>query len=81
VGCHFCAVQSYFGARCWLRPPKSIRGELLDLFGHRPPQAKWKNWLARRASAIRRDSVKVRRKQTLEPRVCETCVSTEHGTG
>jgi radical SAM superfamily enzyme YgiQ (UPF0313 family) len=47
VGCHFCAVQGYFGAKCRFRPPESVRTELLDLFGHRPPQAKWKDWLAR----------------------------------
>ena len=47
VGCHFCAVQDFFGSRFRGRPPESIRQELMDIFGPRPPQAKWKKWLAR----------------------------------
>jgi radical SAM superfamily enzyme YgiQ (UPF0313 family) len=47
VGCHFCAVQDFFGSRFRVRPPEAIRQELLDIFGPRPPQSKWKKWLAR----------------------------------
>ena len=47
VGCRFCAVQNFFGSRFRVRPPKAIKQELMDLFGPRPPQAKWKKWLAR----------------------------------
>jgi len=47
VGCLFCGVQKYFGAQFRARPPEAIRQELLSLFGPRPAQAKWKNWLAR----------------------------------
>lgn len=46
VGCHFCAVQNFFGNTFRVRPPESIKKELMDIFGPRPPQAKWKNWLA-----------------------------------
>ncbi len=47
VGCHFCAVQDFFGTRFRVRPAEAIKEEILDIFGPRPPQAKWKNWLAR----------------------------------
>lgn len=47
VGCQFCAVKDFFGSKFRLRPPEAIRDELMDIFGPRPPQAKWKNWLAR----------------------------------
>lgn len=47
VGCHFCAVQDFFGSRFRVRPPEAIRQELLDIFGPRPPQSKWKKWLGR----------------------------------
>ena len=46
VGCSFCGVQKFFGKRYRGRPPEEIRKELMALFGPRPPQAKWKNWLA-----------------------------------
>jgi radical SAM superfamily enzyme YgiQ (UPF0313 family) len=46
VGCLFCAVKDFFGSKFRLRPPEAIRQELMELFGPRPPQAKWKNWLA-----------------------------------
>ncbi len=46
VGCQFCAVKDFFGSKFRVRPPEAIREELLELFGPRPPQAKWKNWLA-----------------------------------
>ena len=47
VGCAFCGVQNFFGRRYRGRPPESIRKELMAIFGPRPPQAKWKTWLAR----------------------------------
>jgi len=47
VGCHFCAVQNFFGSSFRVRPAESIKKELMELFGPRPPQAKWKDWLAR----------------------------------
>ncbi|MBW1847450.1 MAG: B12-binding domain-containing radical SAM protein, partial [Deltaproteobacteria bacterium] len=46
VGCHFCAVQNFFGNTFRVRPPEAVKKELMDIFGPRPPQAKWKNWLA-----------------------------------
>ncbi|MEN8256585.1 MAG: radical SAM protein [Thermodesulfobacteriota bacterium] len=46
VGCLFCAVKDFFGSKFRVRPPEAIRQELMELFGPRPPQAKWKNWLA-----------------------------------
>ena len=46
VGCQFCAVKDFFGSKFRVRPPEAIHRELMDLFGPRPPQAKWKNWLA-----------------------------------
>jgi radical SAM superfamily enzyme YgiQ (UPF0313 family) len=46
VGCHFCAVQDFFGNKFRVRPPEAIKKELMDIFGPRPPQAKWKDWLA-----------------------------------
>jgi radical SAM superfamily enzyme YgiQ (UPF0313 family) len=47
VGCHFCAVQDFFGTKARVRPPEAIRQELMDIFGPRPRQTKWKKWLAR----------------------------------
>jgi radical SAM superfamily enzyme YgiQ (UPF0313 family) len=47
VGCKFCAVKDFFGSKFRTRPPEAIKKELMDLFGPRPPQAKWKNWLAK----------------------------------
>ena len=47
VGCAFCGVQKFFGRRYRGRPPEAIRKELMALFGPRPPQARWKTWLAR----------------------------------
>ena len=47
VGCHFCAVQDFFGSSFRVRPPESIRQELMDIFGPRPPQSKWKKWIGR----------------------------------
>jgi radical SAM superfamily enzyme YgiQ (UPF0313 family) len=47
VGCTFCGVQKFFGRRYRGRPPETIRKELMTLFGARPPQARWKTWLAR----------------------------------
>ncbi len=46
VGCHFCAVQNFFGSRFRVRSARAIKQEILEIFGPRPPQAKWKNWLA-----------------------------------
>ncbi len=46
VGCLFCGVQNFFGARFRVRPPEAIRKELTAVFGPRPPQTKWKQWLA-----------------------------------
>ncbi|MBU0680245.1 MAG: hypothetical protein KKD73_02375 [Proteobacteria bacterium] len=46
VGCQFCAVKDFFGSKFRVRPPEAIRQELMELFGPRPPQAKWKDWLA-----------------------------------
>ncbi len=43
VGCHFCAVQDFFGTRFRVRSAKRIKQEILEIFGPRPPQAKWKN--------------------------------------
>jgi radical SAM superfamily enzyme YgiQ (UPF0313 family) len=47
VGCTFCGVQKFFGRRYRGRPPEAIRKELMTVFGPRPPQARWKTWLAR----------------------------------
>lgn len=47
VACHFCAVRDFFGIKVRVRPPEAIRKELMDIFGPRPPQTKWKKWLAR----------------------------------
>ena len=47
VGCLFCGVQNFFGAKCRVRPPEAVRQELLSVFGPRPPQTEWKKWLAR----------------------------------
>jgi radical SAM superfamily enzyme YgiQ (UPF0313 family) len=47
VGCVFCSVQNFFGGKIRVRPPESIRQELMALFGPRPAQAEWKKWLAR----------------------------------
>src|SRR4030043_2486432 len=47
VGCAFCGVQRFFGRRYRGRAPEAIRKELMVLFGPRPPQARWKTWLAR----------------------------------
>lgn len=47
VGCKFCAVKDFFGSKFRTRPPEAIKKELLNLFGPRPPQAKWKLWLAK----------------------------------
>ncbi len=47
VGCVFCGVQNFFGARFRVRSPEAIRQELMTLFGPRPPQTRWKQWLAR----------------------------------
>ena len=47
VGCVFCGVQNFFGTRFRVRPPEAIRQELMALFGPRPPQTRWKKWLAR----------------------------------
>jgi len=47
VGCVFCGVQNFYGTRFRVRPPEAIRQELMALFGPRPPQTRWKNWLAR----------------------------------
>jgi radical SAM superfamily enzyme YgiQ (UPF0313 family) len=47
VGCAFCGVQKFFGRRYRVRPPEAIRKELMAIFGPRPPQARWKSWLAR----------------------------------
>jgi radical SAM superfamily enzyme YgiQ (UPF0313 family) len=41
-------VQKFFGAQFRTRPPDAIRKELMDIFGPRPPQARWKEWLARK---------------------------------
>jgi len=46
VGCYFCAVQNFFGNTFRVRPIEAVKKELMDIFGPRPPQAKWKNWLA-----------------------------------
>jgi len=48
VGCVFCGVQNFFGKRFRVRPPEAIRQELMAIFGPRPPQTRWKKWLARR---------------------------------
>ena len=47
VGCVFCGAQNFFGTRFRVRPPESIRRELMAIFGPRPPQTRWKKWLAR----------------------------------
>lgn len=47
VGCGFCNVQNFYGARFRTRPPEQIEAELLEVFGPRPPQARWKLWMAR----------------------------------
>jgi len=47
VGCAFCGVQKFFGRRYRGRRPEAIREEVMALFGPRPPQARWKTWLAR----------------------------------
>jgi radical SAM superfamily enzyme YgiQ (UPF0313 family) len=47
VGCVFCGVQNFFGSRFRVRSPEAIRRELMALFGSRPPQTRWKQWLAR----------------------------------
>ena len=47
VGCIFCGAQNFFGTRFRVRPPEAIRQELMALFGPRPPQTRWKQWLAR----------------------------------
>jgi radical SAM superfamily enzyme YgiQ (UPF0313 family) len=47
VGCVFCGVQKFFGARFRVRSPEAIREEMMALFGPRPPQTRWKQWLAR----------------------------------
>jgi radical SAM superfamily enzyme YgiQ (UPF0313 family) len=47
IGCAFCGVQNFFGKNYRGRPPETIRRELMLLFGPRPPQARWKSWLAR----------------------------------
>jgi radical SAM superfamily enzyme YgiQ (UPF0313 family) len=47
VGCAFCGVQNFFGATFRTKSPETVRGEILDLFGARPAQAKWKDWLGR----------------------------------
>jgi radical SAM superfamily enzyme YgiQ (UPF0313 family) len=47
VGCVFCSTQNFFGARFRVRSPETIRQELMALFGPRPPQTRWKQWLAR----------------------------------
>ena len=47
VGCVFCGVQNFFGARFRVRSPEAIRQELMAIFGPRPPQTRWKQWLAR----------------------------------
>jgi radical SAM superfamily enzyme YgiQ (UPF0313 family) len=47
VGCVFCGVQNFFGKRFRVRPPEAIRQELMAIFGPRPPQTRWKKWLAR----------------------------------
>jgi len=46
VGCAFCGVQRFFGRRYRGRRPEAIRKEVMALFGPRPPQARWKTWLA-----------------------------------
>jgi radical SAM superfamily enzyme YgiQ (UPF0313 family) len=47
VGCVFCGAQNFFGTRFRVRPPEAVRQELMALFGPRPPQTRWKMWLAR----------------------------------
>jgi radical SAM superfamily enzyme YgiQ (UPF0313 family) len=47
VGCVFCGAQNFFGTKFRIRPPESIRRELMAIFGPRPPQSRWKKWLAR----------------------------------
>jgi radical SAM superfamily enzyme YgiQ (UPF0313 family) len=47
VGCLFCGIQKFFGSRFRVRPITEIREELMSLFGPRPPQSAWKNWLSR----------------------------------
>ncbi|TVM19183.1 hypothetical protein DPQ33_02155 [Oceanidesulfovibrio indonesiensis] len=47
VGCGFCNVQNFYGARFRTRPPEQIEAELMEVFGPRPPQARWKEWIAR----------------------------------
>lgn len=47
VGCHFCAVQDFFGSTFRVRPPEAIRQELMAVFGPRPQQPAWKKWLAK----------------------------------
>ena len=47
VGCVFCGVQNFFGTRFRVRPPEAIGQELMAIFGPRPPQTRWKKWLAR----------------------------------
>jgi len=46
VGCVFCGVQNFFGTKIRVRPPEAVRQELMALFGPRPPQTRWKKWLA-----------------------------------
>lgn len=47
MGCLFCSTQNFFGAKFRVRSPQAIRQELTSLFGPRPPQTRWKQWLAR----------------------------------
>ncbi|MFC1885047.1 B12-binding domain-containing radical SAM protein, partial [Thermodesulfobacteriota bacterium] len=47
VGCLFCGVQNFFGSKFRVRPAKAIKEELMDLFGPRPPQPAWKEWLSK----------------------------------
>ena len=46
VGCLFCGVQNFFGTKFRVRSPEAIQQELMALFGPRPPQTRWKQWLA-----------------------------------
>jgi hypothetical protein len=47
VECIFCSTQNFFGAKFRVRSAEAIRQELIDLFGPRPTQTRWKQWLAR----------------------------------
>lgn len=47
VGCSFCGVGRFFGAAYRTKSPETVAREVMQLFGPRPLQAKWKTWLGR----------------------------------